>query len=322
MYTDSQHRTSASAAVLSDPTPDQINTVKANLENMQKFNDYVYNQGGQSRISNAYSLLSEKDSGDPGLQFGLKILMKAFGALVKAAAITAEDTTPAIVSKGCTFLNGMLNSWSANPPAALNQSFSTLQNRVQETSLELDRQLAVYYQNVAANWDVSFTVNGQTVALSDLSNSADGVFPVETDPEFETLAQQALFPLDQSIWQYILTQSFYWVQYEPAGTPTPLMPSNKNTPPITWVQNFYAKNPAYYATWQWWSGLTEKGWVITEYSLGGKPSWPHDNAISSAACNYLFINSTEGVVINNNALFTRETVFSSLGIRQMKYQVP
>src|SRR3954452_6569834 len=55
------------------PTPTQIKQVQSNLTNMQAFNDYVYNQG-QSRVLNAYLLLSEQDSSDPGLTIGLNIL--------------------------------------------------------------------------------------------------------------------------------------------------------------------------------------------------------------------------------------------------------
>lgn len=303
------------------PTPDQIAAVRANLAAMQKFNDYVYNEGGQAKIMNAYALLSETDSGDPGVQFGLKILMKALGALIKVGA--AGDAAPApIVSKASNFMVGMLTSWSATPPSDLNQTFSTLETRVQKTSLFMDKQLAVDYQDVPGNWTTSYTVNGQTVALSDLANPADGVFPDETDPEFETLADQAIFALDQTIWQFILVKSFYWNQLLPGGTPTPLQPSDRNTPPTAWVQSFYQKNPAYYCTWQWWSGLVQKGWLITEYCLGRIPKWPNDNAISHAACAYLFIDSIPGQTINADGLFTREQVYSTFGIRQNKYQIP
>jgi len=61
----------------STPTPAQIATVQANLKNMQALNDFIYNNG-QSRVLNAYLLLSQQDSSDPGLTVGLNILEGAF----------------------------------------------------------------------------------------------------------------------------------------------------------------------------------------------------------------------------------------------------
>ena len=63
-----------------DPTPGQIVQVQSNLKNMQALNDYVYNQG-QSRVLNAYLLLSQQDNNDPGLVVGLNILEGAFWAV-------------------------------------------------------------------------------------------------------------------------------------------------------------------------------------------------------------------------------------------------
>ena len=44
--------------------------------------------------------------------------------------------------------------------------------------------------------------------------------------------------------------------------------------------------------------------------------------MSSAGCNYLFIDSSDGVVINANGLFNRATVFTGLGISQTTRIVP
>ena len=44
--------------------------------------------------------------------------------------------------------------------------------------------------------------------------------------------------------------------------------------------------------------------------------------MSDDACKYLFIDSSDGVVINANGLFPRKTVFTGLGIKQTTYTVP
>ena len=83
------------------PTPAQIAQVQSNLKNMQDFNDYVYNQGGNSRILNAYLLLSEQDDHDPGLAIGLNVLegaFKAFGGMMGPVGVFASN-----------FLSGMLS---------------------------------------------------------------------------------------------------------------------------------------------------------------------------------------------------------------------
>jgi hypothetical protein len=41
--------------------------------------------------------------------------------------------------------------------------------------------------------------------------------------------------------------------------------------------------------------------------------------MSDVACAYLFIDSVDGVVINQNGLFARKTVFNNLGIRQTTF---
>jgi hypothetical protein len=82
-----------------------------------------------------------------------------------------------------------LASTSRRPRANLNQTFSTLLNRVQQTGLQVDEQLASYYQDVPGNWDVSFTANGQTVALFDLADpTSDGTFPAQRQTQFGSLA--------------------------------------------------------------------------------------------------------------------------------------
>jgi hypothetical protein len=277
---------------------------------MQAFNDYVYNQG-QSMVLNAYLLLSESDNNDPGLTVGLNILEGAFWAI-------GSEFGP-VGNFAASFLSGMVSYWATSTPPSLNSSFASLLLRLQATSLETDQQLAGYYQNVAGNWNVSFTYNGKTCVLSDLATVQ---FPAETNQLFEQMAAASLFALDQSTWLYVLTQNFQITAWIPS-TPD-LEPGSQNSPPISSTQSFYAVHPAYYHTWVWQSGSgcgSQSGWLISEFSLGGSPGMFSDAAISNDAANYLFIDSTPGVVINANGLYNREQVFTNLGIAQHDYYV-
>ena len=297
-----------------DPTPDQIQQVQSNLTNMQSFNDYVYDTGAVNKVLNAYLLLSEKDSSDPGLTIGLDILEKAFSAVLGAEFGTAGKLAGA-------FLSGMLSWWTTNTPPSLNQTFSSMLTRLEATKIQVDQTLADYYQYTGEDWNDQFTFNGQTVTLSDF---ATVTFPAETDPLFEQMASAAIFAMDQSIWQTVLKANFVVTLWESSTSDVP-MKGKESDPPISWDEGFIKTNPAYYNTWTWHKakGCADiSGWIINEYNLGSGASAFHDGSISNDACAYLFIDSADGVTINPQALYPRKTVFNDLGIKQVTYYVP
>lgn len=294
------------------PTPAQIAQVQQNLTNMQALNDYIYNQGN-SRITNAYLLLSEQDNSDPGLTIGLNILEGVFWAV-------GSELGP-IGNFLASFLSGMVSWWATNTPPNLNTTFASMLIRLQQTSLAVDSQLATYYQNVAANWDVQFSYNGQTQTLSNLANIT---VPAETDPTFETLASAAIFALDQQVWTTVMKANYVVTLWEMSNGDS-IMPGNENDPPVAWDEMFIGKNPAYYNTWVWHnkSGCGDtSGWDVSEYNIGTGAGVFTDGSMSTAGCNYLFIDSADGVVINANGLFNRATVFSGLGINTTTRVVP
>jgi hypothetical protein len=290
------------------PTPAQILQVQQNLTNMQAFNDYVYNQG-QSKVLNAYFLLSEHDDSDPGLAIGLNILEGAFWAIGGALGPIGNFTA--------SFLSGMVSWWATSTPPSLNTTFASLMTRLQATSLAVDQQLATYYQNVAANWNTQFTYNGQTTTLADLATMT---FPAENNPQFETLAASALFALDQMVWKTVMVSNFVITHWEPDT----VMPGKESEPPVSWDEMFIGKNPAYYNTWSWHkkSGCGDSsGWNTLEYNIGTGAGVFSDGSMSKDACKYLFIDSADGVVINPTGLYPRATVFTGLGIKQTTYYV-
>ena len=295
-----------------DPTPQQVEQVQQNLANMQALNDYVYNQG-QSRVLNAYLLLSEQDSSDPGLTIGLNILEGAFWAI-------GSELGP-VGNFAASFLSGMVSWWATETPPSLNSAFASLVLRLQATSLAVDSQLAGYYKDVPGNWTTQFTYNGQTATLSDF---AGVTFPAETDPEFETLAATALVALDQQIWKTILVEKYVVTLWEMSNGPT-IMSGKESDPPVSWDEGFIAQNPAYYNTWTWHqeSGCgAQTGWLVNEYNLGTGAGVFSDGSMGHDACNYLFIDSADGVVINAAGLYPRATVFNDLGIKQTTHIVP
>jgi len=290
------------------PTPEQIAQVQSNLKNMQAFNDFVYNQGGGSRILNAYLSLSEPDPSDPGLNIGLNIIEGAFWAIGGMFGPVGNFTA--------SFLSGMLSWWanSENTPPNLNTTFASLSIRTQQTSLAVDTQLAVYYQDVVTHWNDQFTYNGQTVTLGDLANYQ---FPAETDPDFEKMATASIFALDQTIWTYALKANFVITLYELSSGPN-IFPGDQGDPPVSWDEMFIKQNPSYYNTWDWHASEgcgDTSGWLINEYNIGTGAGVFTDGAMSNDACAYLFIDSYNGVVINANGLFSRKTVFTGLGLR-------
>ena len=296
---------------MATPTSAQIQQVQTNLANMQALNDYVYNQG-QSKVLNAYLLLSEQDGEDPGLAIGLDILEGALWAIGSLAG--------PIGNFAAAFMSGMISYWANEPPPSLNTTFASLLTRLQATSLAVDKQLAEYVQNTVADWDTSFTYDGTTSTLGDLSTAS---FPAETDPEFETLAAAALIALDQQIWTTVMKANFVVTLWELSSGNQP-MPGTENDPPVSWDEMFIKQNPAYYNTWAWHtsSGCGDtNGWLVNEYNIGTGAGVFTDGSMSNDACAYLFIDSADGVVINKDGLFPRKTVFTGLGIKQTTHIV-
>lgn len=283
-----------------------------NLQRMQAFNDYIYPHVN-TKVLNAYLLLSQQDNSDPGLTVGLNVFEGLFWAL-------GSELGP-IGNFLASFLSGMVSWWATETPPSLNTTFASLLTRLENTSTAVDAQLATYIQNVAANWNVQFTYNGQTQTLSNLANIT---VPAEKDTDFFVLANAAIFALDQQVWQTVLNANFVVTLWELPNGDT-ILPGTQNQPPVQWVESFLASNPAYYCTWSWHnsSGCGDhNGWDIQQYNLGTGAGTFTDGSMSSDACAYLFIDSVDGVVINRNGLFSRKTVFTDLGIQQTTYQVP
>jgi hypothetical protein len=294
------------------PSPGQVDTVKTNLKNMQAYNDYVQRNAG-AKFLNAFSLLTEKDTSDPGLT----LMLNFVESLIKGVASMFGGPIGAFAG---TFVDGLVSSWATETPPSLNGEFASYVTRYAATCQQLDLQLAIYHQDPEKYWDTGFTDpdSGQTATVGDLAN---GDFPAEDDPVFESAAAVSLVQLDQNLWKTMLVSSFQIAHWHSLNGPTFWPGGSENDPPVKSVEEFYKVNPAYYEPWTWQAGTSgcggkQAGWFIHQYSLGRNASPNSDGALNRDACNYLFSDSVPGVVINPDGLFMREYLFTNMGITE------
>jgi hypothetical protein len=293
---------------MSTPTPAQIAQVQQNLDNLIALNDYIYNYGN-NKVLNAYLLLSEQDNSGLGLAIGLNIVEGVFWGIGGSFGPVGNFLA--------SFCSGMVSYWATDTPPSLNTTFSSVLNQISTMFRAFDAQMATYKNDVAGNWNTSFSYNGKTGTLSDLANLT---IPTEKGPDsalFQSMTTAGIFALDQQIWTTVMQTNYVvtlWV-----GSNDQPMPGDQNDPPVAWDQMFIGKNPAYYNTWSWHdsSGCGDtSGWNVNEYNIGTGGGVFSDGSMSDAACGYLFIDSSDGNVINPNGLFARATVFTGLGLTQ------
>jgi hypothetical protein len=293
-----------------DPTPENIAIVKTNLSNIQAFNDYIYSNG-QAYFTNCFLLMTSTDNSDPGLSVGLNLLEGSFTALGAGYGDVGAFAA--------CFMCGEVDSWSSTTPPNLNAVFASMLIRYQQSSFTFDAQVANYISDPASFWTKTFYWKGQSCVLGDLASIS---FPDETVPSFFPMAKVCLTGLDQAVWQQVLKQKcvitwWAWIPDGQVGAQPKWISSSTNM--VSWDENFISKNPAYYATWTWHqdTGRMDKDyWYTYEYNLGFGASAFHDGSISSDACKYLFIDSSDGVVINTNGLIARKVVFEDWGIKK------
>ena len=307
------------------PAPEQIATVRTNLQRMQALNDNSYPQC-LARISDAFDLLTEPDdSSNAGLTIVLNIVEGAFWAI--GASVPKAYT--AIGNFGASFLSGMVSWWGQGSlPPSLNGQFVSLRDAYTAAYNALDSQLGGYSDNLKSSdpavvqkcWETTFTYNGKTTAVSDLAIQE---LPQEKDnTDFEVMASSIVTGFAQGLWTTLLDNNA-WITKWLEAPQEKISGDDPNSPPLSTIQAYIQQNPAYYYTWEWHpkkGKCDSSGWLITEYSLGKAiASEYHDNAFQADVCAYLFADSTDGVPLNPGGLFPRKTVFTALKIRQLGY---
>jgi hypothetical protein len=300
---------------MSNPTEEQIRRVKTNLTNMIAFNQQLQTEGNV-KILNAFALLSIPDNKDLGLQIGLNLLCGSISAISGLAG--------PVGSIGGHFLDGVVGHYADQTPPSLAGSFASLLSRFQATSEQLQLTLEEFYQDPAANWNTvysgyvntpftSYTASGSLSELSTID------FPSQEAPEFTELLEVAQFSLDQCAWAQLLT-NFVITKYYP--TSMYKCDSYSEQQMENNAASFYGVHPSYYNTWTYVNhvhkGKDKSYYDYNQNNIGNGPSAFSDGHLSDQACQYMFIDSYDNVIINPKGLFERAFVFTQLAGIQHK----
>lgn len=292
------------------PTEDEILKVKQNIRNMINFNNYLENQGN-TKILNAYALLSLSDNKDLGLQIGLNLLCGSFWAL--------GGPYGAVGAISANFLAGMVGSYAVSEPPSLQAEISSLLNRFQATSEQTNADLEIIYGDPQGNWDNTYTgqVNtpfGSYTASASVSDLATIDFPAQTDKQFMDMIYTAQYALDQCVWAQLL-QNFVITKFLPeTDYPCKYYTEQEMETNAT---GFYEVHPSYWNNWTYVQYITKKGKDKSYYSLyqnniGTGASLFSDGHLNDSACHYMFIDAYDNVIINPDGLFHRNFVFNGL----------
>lgn len=303
---------------MSSPTDEQILIVKQNITNLINFNNQLYVQGN-TKILNAYLLLSLVDNTDLGLTVGLNLLKGSFIALGSEG-----DITGLIVAN---FMCGIVNSYAVSTPPSLNAQMSSLLTRFQATSEQLTVDLEMYYDNPVAYWNTTFNGSvtnafGTYPISSTFSDLATIDFPPETDSDFMQYLLTCQYALDQEVW-YTLLPNFVITQFNPSSNYSCNTYSEQKME--TNAAGFYAVHNSYWNNWVYYHSTNRKGEDNSYYTqwqnnIGTGANAFSDGHLNNSACNYLFIDSYDNVIINPNGLFHRTFVFTDMtNIKKVVY---
>ena len=294
------------------PSTTDVANAQANLNNMIEFNTQFYSYGN-SKILNAYALLQQTDNQDLGLQIGLNLLTSAMAALGGTVGFGG--------ALAGNFIAAMVAEYATQTPISLSGEFADLISRFEATSLQCGSDLQNLYENTALMWNNTYSgqlitpFSTTTISGSVSQLATPNMFPTPDDPMFNSLLESATYALDQSIWSVLLPR-FVITQYQPSTEyPTSEYTEQDMENNAT---SFYSAHPAYYNTWVYESANKSKNdaYWQTESNLGTGCSMTNDGSLNNSACDYLFIDAYNGVIINENGLFDREFVFTSLNIPQ------
>jgi len=293
---------------MSTPSPDEIQKVKDNLNNIISFNNNLLNQANM-KLENAYALLSEPDKSDLGLQISINLLGGCFWAL--GSVLGPLGNIPA------NFLSGLVSYYATDTPPSLNGIFSSLIIRLQNTFNQVNLDLATYNENPVLNWDhvlsgtfnIPFQKVSATGKLGDLANID---FPKQDDPNYYTILNACIKSLDQTIWATLLNKFVITHYILSNNQPWGDLDTNE------WDNSFLRTNKSYYHVWTAIDNTDKHGGHYTtydqeEYNIGTGAGMFTDGALNDDACNYIFINYSSDIA-NPDGLFNREDFFTKLNL--------
>jgi hypothetical protein len=294
---------------MSSPTEAQIEKVKNNLTNMISWNQQLQVEGN-TKILNAYALLTLSDNRDLGLQIGLNLMCGSINAI--------NSLLGPVGSVSANFLDGVVGHYATETPPSLNATLSSLLTRFQATSEQLQLTLEEFHSDPVTNWNTEYsgTVNtpfGSHTASGSLSELSTIDFPSESHPDFTTLLEAAQFSLDQCVWAQLL-QNFVITKYYPSSMYKCKYYTEQQMEDN--AASFYGVHPSYWNNWTYVNhvhkGKDKSYYDYNQNNIGTGASAFSDGHLNDSACQYLFIDSYDNVIINPKGLFQRSFVFNNL----------
>ena len=293
---------------MSTPTPEQIQKVKDNINNIISFNKDLLNQANM-KLENAYALLTEPDNTDLGLQIGINLLGGCFWALG-----TVLGPAGNIVSN---FLCGLVSYYATDTPPSLNALFASLLMRLQNTFIQVNADLSSYYADPVANWDKvlsgSFDIPFQKVSANGkLGDLCQMDFPTQDDTNYYTILRSCIKSLDQTIWVTLLSK--YVITHYILENNQPWNDLDTNA----FDNSFLRAHKSYYHTWTPQDNVDKHGQHYTtydqeEYNIGSGAGVFSDGALNDDSCTYLFHNYSSDIQ-NPDGLFERIDFFTKLNL--------
>ncbi len=267
----------------------EVAQAKVNLAKMQQFNNDL-KSSGNGLFQNLDTKMSGSSGGDPGLGVALKLAEAGFSKIGSLAG--------PVGSAVASIFNGLLSSWLTATPQALKDAGSPVE-RFDNTCTQLNATLLYLQSGIYGSWNFQFKFQGQVSTLDKLATSN---FLKDVN-KYTSVMNASLHALDLVIWKNYLVANYR------VGKPWQVewgFSQNYDLTPE--VQKEIAARPALYCTWKFDRFLP--AWFIRHvvlYKTG-------DIDLYTAACEYLFIDSTDGAVINPDGLYHRKDVFTTLGI--------
>jgi len=298
---------------MSSPTPDQIATVKLNVNNLMDLTNFVH-QYAIDKINNAY-LLQSQPQDDTGQAWA--------DALIGGAIWVLGDFGFPGSNLCAGLLSGVFDMYTTNTPPNLQGAFAAIWQRFDATFLQANTDLSAIYGDPAGHWNDTFKgVDGNSYLVSDLANAQ---MPGKDEPTFVAAAEGILTKFDYNLWQQTLKAG--WYQWEGDTDPMLFSDENQNWDAAGWGRSFVQQHPAYYIKWEWTDNHSssccseEKGWDIWEIWLGQNAGPFTDAAAPKNLCDYLFQDDGGGTIVNPAAITTRADVFSNFGLKCKSYFV-
>ncbi|HEU4770221.1 MAG TPA: hypothetical protein VFS77_22835 [Pyrinomonadaceae bacterium] len=273
-----------------------VDQVGTNLSNLIALNTTL-GAYAQQEIMNAYVLLTgSKDNNTSWAEtVGLQVLGGVFWAIAGIATGGVAPAAAAIMGATAGFIAsfapGMIQAWvqagAAPTIPDVSAEVSGLITSFGDATGALNKQLGDYENDVQGSWFDSYPFNGTTTYVNGLASI---VVPVG-GPVYDALNTAMSASYLKQIWQTILVQGYVICPFDSCSC---------NPVDDSFYDSYYAKNPAYFVTYDY---VTD---VMSFSCLGTGISewWPlgSDNALNIPTCNYFF------------ATFDRTDVFTNWGI--------